>query len=57
MAGVSRSATFAAAYLMRDHGLSIAEALKTLSQARLIFPNDGFLKSLIELDKQLGYSR
>lgn len=54
MAGVSRSSTLAAAYLMRDHGMSLTEALITISKVRLIFPNDGFLKSLIAYDKKLG---
>ena len=55
MAVVSRSATFTAAYLMRDHKLNVREALRTMLDKRVIFPNDGFLKCLLNYNKQLGY--
>ncbi|XP_065069098.1 dual specificity protein phosphatase 3-like [Rhopilema esculentum] len=51
MAGVSRSATFAAAYLMRDHKLNVREALRTMLDKRVIFPNDGFFKMLAQLQQ------
>ena len=57
MAGVSRSPTFVASYLMRDHGMDINEALKIVSDARFIYPNDGFLKLLIKYNRRLGYNR
>lgn len=55
MAGVSRSATFVTVYLMREFGMNVTEALRTISEARFIYPNDGFLESLIRFNKRLGY--
>jgi len=53
MAGVSRSPTFVASYLMRDHGMDVNEALKIVSDARFIYPNDGFLKLLMKYNRRL----
>ncbi|NWH81983.1 DUS27 phosphatase, partial [Piaya cayana] len=51
--GVSRSAVLVAAYLMIYHHMTILEALMTLRKKRAIYPNDGFLKQLRELNEQL----
>ncbi|NXT18901.1 DUS27 phosphatase, partial [Syrrhaptes paradoxus] len=51
--GISRSAVLVAAYLMIYHHMTILEALMTLRQKRAIYPNDGFLKQLRELNEQL----
>ena len=47
MAGVSRSATVLAAYLIRFHGLSPDEAIALLIERRpIVNPNPGFRKQL-----------
>ena len=47
-AGVSRSATLAAAYLMEEHALSVRCALRLLTEARpCCRPNPGFEKALV----------
>ncbi|NXG05411.1 DUS27 phosphatase, partial [Sakesphorus luctuosus] len=51
--GISRSAVLVAAYLMIYHHMTISEALMTLRKKRAIYPNDGFLKQLRELNEQL----
>ncbi|NXX75076.1 DUS27 phosphatase, partial [Urocolius indicus] len=51
--GMSRSAVLVAAYLMIYHHMTILEALMTLRKKRAIYPNDGFLKQLRELNEQL----
>ncbi|XP_041067809.1 serine/threonine/tyrosine-interacting-like protein 2 isoform X2 [Carcharodon carcharias] len=51
--GVSRSAALVAAYLMIFHHLTIMEALMTLRKKRPIFPNEGFLMQLRELNENL----
>ncbi|KFQ35773.1 Inactive dual specificity phosphatase 27 [Mesitornis unicolor] len=51
--GISRSAVLVAAYLMIYHHMTILEALMTLRKKRAIYPNDGFLKQLRELNEQL----
>jgi dual specificity phosphatase 12 len=56
-AGVSRSATIAAMYLMRKYSLTREQALKRLSDKRrywLVLPNDGFLRQL-DLFYQMNY--
>jgi hypothetical protein len=48
MAGMSRSATLAAYFLMRKYNMSAMEALVRLKEARpIVRPNDGFIKQLI----------
>ncbi|XP_004688500.1 PREDICTED: inactive dual specificity phosphatase 27 [Condylura cristata] len=55
--GISRSAVLVAAYLMIFHNMSILEALMTLRKKRAIYPNDGFLKQLRELNEKLMEER
>lgn len=53
-AGISRSATVVAAYLIKTKGLNAAEALRLIKERRqCIRPNDGFLKQLLEFEKEL----
>ncbi len=42
--GVSRSATFLLAYLIKYRKMSLENSLKMCIQKRLIWPNDGFLE-------------
>ncbi|XP_054829783.1 serine/threonine/tyrosine-interacting-like protein 2 [Eublepharis macularius] len=51
--GVSRSAVLVASYLMIFHHMTILEALMTIRKKRPIYPNDGFLKQLRELNEKL----
>lgn len=51
--GISRSAVMVAAYLMIFHHMTILEALMTIRKKRAIYPNDGFLKQLRELNEKL----
>ncbi|XP_069492062.1 serine/threonine/tyrosine-interacting-like protein 2 [Ambystoma mexicanum] len=51
--GISRSAVLVAAYLMIFHHMTILEALMTIRKKRAIYPNDGFLKQLRELNDNL----
>ena len=53
MMGFSRSATIAIAYLMIRRGMTAQEATRTVRAKRKIGPNDGFLKQLCELNKEL----
>lgn len=55
--GISRSATISCAYLMIKKNMEALEALTTLRKNRAIFPNDGFLKQLAELDNNLRSQR
>ncbi|XP_078512817.1 serine/threonine/tyrosine-interacting-like protein 2 [Lissotriton helveticus] len=51
--GTSRSAVMVAAYLMIFHHMTILEALMTIRKKRAIYPNDGFLKQLREINDNL----
>nr|XP_033797504.1 LOW QUALITY PROTEIN: inactive dual specificity phosphatase 27 [Geotrypetes seraphini] len=51
--GISRSAVLVAAYLMIFHHLPILEALMTIRKKRAIYPNDGFIMQLRELNEKL----
>lgn len=51
--GISRSSTIACAYLMLKKKMSAVEAIQTLRQNRAIYPNDGFLQQLADLDNKL----
>eukprot|EP01112_Ceratiomyxa_fruticulosa_P019038 TRINITY_DN6168_c0_g1_i1.p1 TRINITY_DN6168_c0_g1~~TRINITY_DN6168_c0_g1_i1.p1 ORF type:complete len:163 (-),score=25.56 TRINITY_DN6168_c0_g1_i1:74-562(-) len=52
--GISRSASFLAAYLMEKQRISLAEALYRIRKARpIISPNQGFLNQLSVLEKSL----
>ena len=55
--GVSRSAVLVVAYLMIFHNMAILEALMTVRKKRAIYPNDGFLKQLRELNEKLMEER
>ncbi|XP_062960359.1 serine/threonine/tyrosine-interacting-like protein 2 [Cynocephalus volans] len=55
--GISRSAVLVAAYLMIFHNKTILEALMTLRKKRPIYPNDGFVKQLRELNEKLMEDR
>ena len=51
--GISRSSTIAACYLMQKKGMNALDALRTLRQHRSIYPNDGFLHQLVQLNTKL----
>ena len=60
-AGVSRAPTLVLAYLMKEHGLSLGEAMSVCMQARpQVRPNIGFMRQLdayaatLEADKETG---
>ncbi|XP_022286187.1 dual specificity protein phosphatase 3-like [Crassostrea virginica] len=53
MSGMSRSGSIVLAYLMIKRGMSVLDAVKVVRAKREIFPNDGFLKQLCELDQEL----
>ncbi|KAK8743254.1 hypothetical protein OTU49_001329 [Cherax quadricarinatus] len=55
--GISRSATIAASYLMLKKHMSAVEAIQTLRKNRAIYPNDGFLSQLADLDNRLRKER
>ena len=55
--GRSRSAAVVLAYLMLKHEMTLLDAIKTLRERRWIWPNDGFLNQLIELNVQLYSSK
>ncbi|KAM3134300.1 hypothetical protein pb186bvf_013585 [Paramecium bursaria] len=54
VAGISRSATLLASYLMRKNQISAKEALLQLERKRWqVYPNNGFLRQLTEFEKQV----
>ncbi|XP_027724443.1 inactive dual specificity phosphatase 27 isoform X2 [Vombatus ursinus] len=55
--GISRSAVLVVAYLMIFHHMTILEALMTVRKKRAIYPNDGFVKQLRELNEKLMEER
>ncbi|XP_042358276.1 dual specificity protein phosphatase 13-like isoform X1 [Plectropomus leopardus] len=55
--GVSRSAALVLAYLMIQHHLSLLSSVRCVQQKRWIFPNRGFLRQLIVLDRKLQDER
>ncbi|XP_060896947.1 dual specificity protein phosphatase 13A family protein [Labrus mixtus] len=55
--GVSRSAALVLAYLMIHHNLSLLSSARCVLQKRWIFPNRGFLRQLIALDRELQDAR
>ncbi|XP_054707322.1 dual specificity protein phosphatase 14-like [Uloborus diversus] len=53
-AGISRSATFCIAYLMKHQAMSLRSAFQHLrSRRRIIRPNNGFFQQLIEYERRL----
>uniref|UniRef100_A0A8C5PTQ8 Dual specificity protein phosphatase n=1 Tax=Leptobrachium leishanense TaxID=445787 RepID=A0A8C5PTQ8_9ANUR len=55
--GISRAASLVLAFLMISEGLSLLDALRTVSEHRDIFPNHGFLEQLRQLDIKLQDKR
>lgn len=54
MAGVSRSASVVIGYLMKFNNMNFTTAFEHVKQQRpCICPNEGFVRQLKELDKQL----
>ena len=51
--GVSRSATVVLAYLMLHRDMSLMSAARAVRAKREIFPNEGFLKQLCMLEKEI----
>lgn len=51
--GVSRSATLVVAFLMLKQRMNVIDAVSTIKAKRDIFPNDGFLKQLCILNKEI----
>ncbi|XP_057213515.1 dual specificity phosphatase 29-like [Triplophysa rosa] len=52
-AGVSRSATIVLAYLMLKRNMHLVEAINTVKKKRCIYPNRGFIRQLVYLQKDL----
>ena len=56
--GVSRSASLCIAYLMKTNGWSAKRARDAVEACRpIILPNDGFVKCLLEFEKELSGAR
>ncbi|XP_022117408.2 dual specificity protein phosphatase 13 isoform X1 [Pieris rapae] len=55
--GVSRSATCALAFLMIKRGMTLSEALALVRSRRDIHPNEGFIRQLRDLDRELRVCR
>ncbi|CAG7836178.1 unnamed protein product [Allacma fusca] len=55
--GISRSATLVIAYLMMKKGMTAKEAVRLVRNKRQIYPNDGFLLQLCDLDLRLRGQR
>ncbi|XP_072280115.1 dual specificity protein phosphatase 13B-like isoform X2 [Pyxicephalus adspersus] len=55
--GISRAASLTLAFLMISEGLSLVDAIRTVSEHRDISPNPGFLEQLRQLDKTLEAKR
>ncbi|CAD8183947.1 unnamed protein product [Paramecium octaurelia] len=54
MAGISRSATLVAAYLMKKNNMSAQDALRLLERKRWqVYPNNGFLRQLQQYERVL----
>ncbi|XP_034465539.1 dual specificity protein phosphatase 13-like [Hippoglossus hippoglossus] len=54
--GVSRSAALVLAFLMIHHHLSLLSSVRCVQEKRWIFPNRGFLRQLIALDRKLQHT-
>lgn len=55
--GMSRSSTCVLAYLMMKQDMTAVEAITQVRQARDIYPNEGFLLQLAQLDNKLKRER
>lgn len=54
MAGISRSATILAAYLMKKNNLTAREAIQALERKRWqVYPNDGFIRQLQQYERHV----
>lgn len=51
--GLSRSATLVLAFLIIKKGMSVTEAVELVRSKRRIYPNDGFLQQLCDLEMRL----
>lgn len=51
--GLSRSATLVLAFLMIKKGMTVTEAVETVRSKRRIYPNDGFLQQLCDLEMRM----
>ncbi|KAK4186749.1 protein-tyrosine phosphatase-like protein [Podospora australis] len=53
-AGISRSPSIIAAYLMKSEGMTLRQSLEALIRARdQVKPNTGFLRQLFDMEKEL----
>ena len=50
--GISRSATFVLAYLIKYRKYKLEDAIRYVFDKRLIWPNNGFIQKLIEYEAQ-----
>lgn len=57
MMGISRSATCALAFLMIKRGMTFTEAMALVRSRRDIHPNEGFVRQLQQLDRELRPTR
>ena len=48
--GISRSASFVLAYMVRYRQISLEDSIRLVTKKRLIWPNDGFLTKLIKFE-------
>lgn len=55
--GISRSATITTAFLMIKRDMTAKEALIQVKKNRNVFPNEGFLRQLADLDNTLVKQR
>uniref|UniRef100_A0A0B7B3L5 Dual specificity protein phosphatase n=1 Tax=Arion vulgaris TaxID=1028688 RepID=A0A0B7B3L5_9EUPU len=55
--GISRSATVVIAFLMLKKNMDLLAAMKLVRMSREIYPNDGFLRQLCQLSKEIGYCK
>ena len=56
-AGISRSSTATLAYLMKGHKMTLRDAFETLYSARrVIWPNDGFMRLLLSIERDNALS-
>lgn len=54
VAGISRSATFCIAYLMKYRNMTLRDAFRHVrSKRRIIRPNNGFFRQLIDFERRL----
>ncbi len=53
MQGISRSATLIVAYLLHTYeNISLFDAFQLVATRRRIWPNDGFCRNLLQLEKE-----